>query len=471
MIIGRQASIQTGMREAMTDAPSRLRLERALLPGGWADDVVVSIRDGRYEEVVPEAGGNGVETVRGIAVPGMTNLHSHAFQRGMAGLAERRSAHHDSFWTWRETMYAFLSRLSPDDVEAIAAQGYVEMLEAGFTAVGEFHYLHHQPDGAPYDDPAEMAGRIAAAAGETGIGLTLLPVYYAQGGFGGAPPAGEQRRFVCDLDLFERLKAASGKAIRGLPGARLGVAPHSLRAVTPEDLAALLSAHPDGPIHIHAAEQVREVEDCLAWSGERPIEWLLEHASLDTRWTVIHATHMSQQEVEDLAASGAIAGLCPVTEASLGDGIFDGVEYLEAGGRFGIGTDSNIRISLAGELSTLEYGQRLRDRARNRLAPRTGSTGRQIYDTALAGGSQALRRDMGAIAPGRQADLVILDPDHPALVAAYGDAVLDAWIFAGGNDCVSEVWVGGLQLVREGRHLAREAVMRRYGETMRWIMA
>lgn len=456
----------------MADA-AKFRLEQALLPEGWADNVVVTVRGGRFEAVEPEAGpdADDAEPVRGIAVPGMANLHSHAFQRGMAGLAERRSAHHDSFWTWRETMYGFLGRLTPEDVEAIAAQAYVEMLEAGFTAVGEFHYLHHDPDGAPYGNPAEMGARIAQAAAATGIGLTLLPVYYAQGGFGGALPGAGQRRFICDLDLFARLMEGSAAALNDVSDGRLGVAPHSLRAVTPESLGALLGLYPEGPVHIHAAEQIREVEDCLAWSGERPVEWLLEHGPLDARWTVIHATHMSEEEIVRLAACGAVAGLCPVTEASLGDGIFEGVDYLEAGGRIGIGTDSNIRISLAEELSTLEYGQRLRDRARCRLALRPGSTGRQIFDAAATGGAQALARDIGAIAPGRRADLVVLDPDHPAVVAASGDAVLDAWIFAGDNGCVKDVWVGGKHVVREGRHVEAASIAARYARCLRGVTA
>ncbi len=455
----------------MSAPDQTLRLQTALLPGGWAEDVTVTMRNGRFVDVAPGAAPEGAESVSGIAVPGMANLHSHAFQRGMAGLAERRAAHHDSFWTWRETMYRFLARLSPDHVEAIAAQAYVEMLESGFTSVGEFHYLHHDPDGAPYGNPAEMGARIAAAARETGLGLTLLPVYYAQGGFGGAAPAPDQRRFICELDHYASLVEASRKALKDLPDARLGIAPHSLRAVTPDDLSALLARRHEGPIHIHVAEQIREVEDCLDWSGSRPVDWLLDNAPVDASWTLIHATHMSDEEIDRLARSGAVAGLCPVTEASLGDGIFEGVAYREAGGWIGVGTDSNIRVSLADELSTLEYGQRLRDRARNRFAVEPGSTGRQIFDAALAGGAQALDRDSGAIAPGHWADLVVLDGDHPALVAASGDAILDAWIFAGDKSCVSQVWSAGRHVVRAGRHIAMDAVARRYARTMRDLAA
>ncbi|MFC3136502.1 formimidoylglutamate deiminase, partial [Microbaculum marinum] len=310
----------------------RLWFEHALLPDGWARSVAIGIDDGRIASVTPDAGRSGADAFDGAVVPGLANLHSHAFQRGMAGLTERRGPARDgtgadSFWTWRETMYAFLARLGPEDVEAIAGQLYVEMLEAGFTSVGEFHYLHHAPDGSTYDDPAEMATRIAAAARATGIGLTLLPVFYQTGGFGGQPAGAGQRRFVNDADRFMDLVDRSRAATRHLPGAVVGIAPHSLRAVTPEALGEVVAASPDGPIHIHVAEQVREVEDCLAWSGQRPVEFLLEHQPVDGRWCLIHATHMLPGEVRDMAASGAVAGLCPITEANLGDGIFEGVAY------------------------------------------------------------------------------------------------------------------------------------------------
>ena len=317
----------------------------------------------------------------------------------MAGLAERRGPQADSFWTWREVMYRFLERLTPDDVEAIAAFAYMEMLEAGFTTVGEFHYLHHDIDGRPYADLGEMAARIAAASAETGIGLTLLPSFYAYGGFGGAPPSPGQRRFLNDPDRFLKLVERCRAIVAGLPAARVGIAPHSLRAVTPETLRAVCQAAPDGPIHIHAAEQTKEVEDCVAALGSRPVQWLLDHAGLDARWCVVHATHTTEQEIRALAASGAVAGLCPLTEASLGDGIFDGASYLAAGGRFGIGTDSNIQIDAAAELRQLEYGQRLARRARNVMAAQEGeSTGRRLFDAALAGGAQALQRPIGALA-------------------------------------------------------------------------
>ena len=440
--------------------PSRkLFLAHALLPEGWAQGVLLTVRDGWIEGVETSAAPPADAERLGVAVPGLPNLHSHAFQRGMAGLAERGGPEGDHFWTWREAMYRFLGRLGPEDVEAVAALAYMEMLERGFTSVAEFHYLHHAPDGRPYANPAELAERVAAAAAATGIGLTLLPVLYAHGGFGGAPPTPGQLRFVLDLDGFAALHAAAARAIAGLPDARLGVAPHSLRAVTADELAALVAAAPGVPVHVHVAEQVREVEDCMAATGLRPVEWLLAHAPVDQQWCLIHATHVTGAELDGLAASGAVAGLCPVTEANLGDGIFPATDYAALSGRLGVGTDSNVCISAAGELRALEYAQRLRDRARNRLAPDGASTGRWLFDAAARGGAQALGRRVGAIAPGMRADLVTLDPSHPALLGRTGDGWLDAWIFAAEGGCVRDVLVGGRRVVADGQHVARRAIV------------
>ena len=443
-----------------------IRFDTAFLPDGWARDVSVSIRDDMITEVV--ANSSAGERVAGAALPGLPNLHSHCFQRGMAGLAERRGPANDSFWTWRQVMYRFNGQLDPDDVEAIAAMAMVEMLEGGFTALAEFHYLHHGPDGRPYADIGELSGRIVAAAAQTGIGLTLLPVFYAHGGFGGAAPNEGQRRFICDLDRYQALHAAAGRAVSALPGARIGIAPHSLRAATPEELGALLSAHPAGPVHIHIAEQTGEVEACLAWSGQRPVEWLLSHVPVDARWCLIHATHMTPAETRWLAHSGAVAGLCPITEANLGDGIFEGLAFAEAGGRFGVGSDSNVEISAPGELKLLEYGQRLKHRGRNLLAPREGaSTAEALYRGALAGGAGALGLPVGALAPGRRADLVVLDTAHPALATGSAENWLDSYLFAAGAGAIDRVYAGGALVVEGGRHVARQQVAARYVERMR----
>ena len=392
----------------------------------------------------------------------MSNLHSHAFQRAMAGMAEVRGPADDSFWSWRTVMYRFALSMTPDHVEAIAAQLYMEMLEAGFSRVGEFHYLHHDKDGGAYANIAEMVERIGAASAETGIGLTLLPVFYAHSGFGGAAPSEGQRRFVNSLENFSRLLEGCRKVTSRLAGAKLGVAPHSLRAVTPEQLAEVTTMAGGAPIHIHVAEQVREVEDCIAHTGARPVEWLLANAAVDQRWCLIHATHMTPDETRDMARSGAVAGLCPITEANLGDGIFAASEFLAAGGRLGVGSDSNVSISLPEELKTLEYSQRLSRRARNVIAERSQSTGRRLFDEALEGGNIALNGSTG-LAVGNEADLVTLDVS--AVPYLSQDFLLDSWIFAGGVavDCV---WVGGRKQVQGGRHISRDAISRRFRSAM-----
>ena len=443
----------------------------ALLPEGWAPNVRVEIADGKFagiERDVPPAAGD--ERVA-VALPGMCNVHSHGFQRGMAGLTEFRGPEADNFWSWRTLMYRFVARMTPDDIGAISAQAYVEMLESGFTRVGEFHYVHHDPKGVPYANPAETAVHVAAAVARTGIGLTLLPVFYANGGFGGAPANEGQRRFVNGMDGFARLLDASRKIVRSLEGATLGVAPHSLRAVTPEELAQVVKLGGDGPVHIHAAEQTLEVEQCMAWSGARPVQWLLDHAAVDSRWCLVHATHMNDDESARLAASGAVAGLCPVTEANLGDGIFPATAYLGAGGAFGIGTDSNVSIAVASELRQLEYSQRLRDRARNVIgAADARSTGRVLFEGALRGGAQALGVAAG-IAKGAAADFLSLSDESSALAGRAGDALLDSVIFAAGGECIDGVWRAGRKVVTQGRHHARGEVGSRYREVLQRLLS
>ncbi|MFO1170716.1 MAG: formimidoylglutamate deiminase [Hyphomicrobiaceae bacterium] len=447
---------------------SKLFFERALLAEGWAGDVRIDVdAEGRIASVAKGASPGGADHRGAIGLPGLANLHSHAFQRGMAGLAETAGPTKDSFWTWRQVMYRFLDRLTPEDVEAIAGGLYVEMLEAGFTSVGEFHYLHHAPDGGWYDDPAEMAGRIAAASKATGLGLTLLPVFYAQGGFGGQPVQAQQRRFASTAETFAKLREGAARHIAGLPHARVGIAPHSLRAVTPESLAQVTSAFGDGPIHIHVAEQTKEVEDCRAWSGTTPVAWLLDHADVDRRWCLVHATHMTNVETEAMARSGAVAGLCPQTEANLGDGIFDGVTYLAAQGRYGVGTDSHIRVDAAEEIRTLEYSQRLRDRARNVLTREGASTGRTLYATACHDGAAAIGRPAGTLAAGQIADIVSLDADHPLLAGRQDDTALDSWLFSGDGRQVRDVWVAGAHVVAEGRHRQRDVLRSRLAATLR----
>jgi formiminoglutamate deiminase len=444
--------------------------DHALLPSGWAADVRVNVANGAITGVTPNAPRESALHIAGLAIPGLPNLHCHAFQRGMAGLGERRGPAHDSFWTWREVMYRFLSCLTPDDAEAIAAFAYMQMLETGFTAVGEFHYLHHDIDGRPYSDLGEMAARIAAAASETGIGLTLLPALYIYGGFGGAAPNEAQRRFLNGPDRYAALLARSREIIRALPDARLGIAPHSLRAVTPDALRYVTETYRNNPIHIHAAEQTKEVEDSVVALGKPPVAWLLDNANVDARWCLIHATHMTESETRALAKSGAVAGLCPLTEASLGDGIFNGAAYLASNGRFGVGTDSNIQIGAADELRLLEYSQRLKLRTRNVVAHEGESTGTQLYAQALAGGAQALGRAIGAIEAGKRADFVVLDTAHPDLVGDVATA-LDAYVFVAGAALIKTVIVGGETVVAEGQHKLHDTITARYRKTITRLSA
>ena len=451
----------------------RIFADRALLQGGWSEKVNVEIDAGGRISSVLASSVTAPDAIQvDLLLPAMSNLHSHTFQRAMAGLTERRGpSGRDSFWSWREVMYRFLDLLSPDDIEAIAAFAFMEMQEAGFAAVAEFHYLHNQPGGAPYADAAELSMRIAAAAHETGIGLTLLPVLYAQGGVDGRPLAGGQLRFRNDLASYERLIARAPDVLAPLPAdAGWGVSPHSLRAVGRRDLSAVAAIATDRPIHMHIAEQEKEIEETMAVFGARPVEWLLGEHEVSPRWCLIHCTHLKPAETRRLAASGAVAGLCPVTEANLGDGIFDGRHFLDAGGRFGVGSDSNIRISVADELRQFDYSQRLRDRLRAVLADPGGSVGAKLYGDALVGGAQALGRQSGAIETGQWADLVALDLDADGFGALGPEAALDAWIFSAGNRAVSDVWSAGRHCVRGGRHVARDRIAARYTASVTSIM-
>lgn len=448
---------------------TQLWFERALLPDGWAARVRFTIANGRFAQVDVGVDPSPDDERHWVAVPGLCNVHSHGFQRGMAGLTERRGQPQDDFWTWRELMYRFLDRMTPEDIAAVTAQAYVEMLEGGFTRVGEFHYLHNDMDGRRYADPAATAAAIVDAAETSGIALTLLPVFYAHGDFGGRDPSPGQRRFLSDPDSFAALVEASRQLLPA--DAVLGIAPHSLRAVTPEELHAILPLAGNGPVHIHAAEQTKEVDACLAWSGARPVEWLLDNANVDARWCLIHSTHLDGHETARLALSCAVAGLCPVTESNLGDGIFPAVAYLEAGGRFGIGTDSNILIDAATELRTLEYSQRLNQRRRALLGNgQTPSVGRRLFEAALFGGAQALGVE-GGFAVGRSADIVSLDPDHPSLFEADDETLLDRWLFATRAGAIDGVWRAGTRHVSGGKHLRASAVAQRYRATLKRLLA
>ncbi|MCX8133245.1 MAG: formimidoylglutamate deiminase [Roseococcus sp.] len=444
----------------------------ALLPEGWAREVLISCDEaGTITALAPGARAPAARRLAGHVLPGLVNLHSHAFQRAMAGGAERRSpAGRDSFWTWRETMYRFALGMTPEDAEAVAAQLYAELLARGFTQVCEFHYLHHDRDGTPYAARAEMALRHLAAARRTGIGITLLPSLYRHGGIFGLPPAEGQRRFLDDLDGFFEILEAVRAACAQQPLAAWGVAPHSLRAVTPAMLEALAGL--DAPIHIHAAEQRREVEECRAATGLRPVEWLLRHAPLDRRWCLIHATHMTAEEARGLAATGAVAGLCPTTEASLGDGVFPLPVFRAAGGRLGLGTDSHVGVCPAAEIRQLETSQRLalelRSVATDEANPHPA---RALFEAALRGGAQAAGVAMGALAPGRRCDLVELDETHPTLIGRAGDGLLDAWAFGPQDRMVRSVAVAGRVVVEGGRHVKEREIAEGFARAMRRLGA
>ena len=450
-----------------------LWFEAALLPYGWARDVRIGIARGRISSLETGVSRGAADEGDGVALPGVVNVHSHAFQRAMAGLTEARGPQgqhgDDDFWSWRDLMYRFLDRGGPEEIEAITALAFMEMLEGGFTRVAEFHYLHNDPSGAAYADRAEIAARIVAAAQATGIALTMLPVFYAHAGFGGQPPSHGQRRFINDLDGFADLVSRCRILTADLPDAVVGVAPHSLRAVSPDELAAMPALAGDGPIHIHVAEQTKEVADCLAWSGARPVEWLLANVPVDPRWCLIHSTHVIETEWRGVVKRGAVVGLCPITEANLGDGVFPAAEFTRAGGRFGIGTDSNVQIGVAEELRMLEYSQRLALRGRAVMADAKRSTGRALFDHALAGGAQATGA-ASALSVGASADIVSLDTSGLAFAGRSGDALLDSWIFGAPTGSISSVWRTGREVVKNGRHIGRDAIEARYRKALATVL-
>ncbi len=507
----------TGNGEMSPPAALRraFRFERLLVKDRWASDVRVEVdAAGRIAALEPGGAPNGCEAVPGWAVPGVPNVHGHSFQRALAGLAEGRGP--DSFWSWREVMYAFLERLTPDDVEAIAAQLYVELLKAGFTCVGEFHYLHRPPGGGAYADPAEMSRRILAASRTAGIGLVHMPAVYETGGLGGEPLEGGQRRFRLDLEGAARMHEESAGDFSAA-GAGLGWALHSLRAVSAESVgrvgefaggspraadfgggreagrspgtetgdgdasaggARAAPAGPGGmPVHIHVAEQEMEVTECLDRRGARPVEWLLDNAPVDERWCLVHATHAGPEEIAAMAACGAVAGLCPTTEANLGDGLFPLGAFARAGGRFAIGTDSHVSRSPVEELRLLEYGRRLAAKSRAGLEVGGGGSGGGAFAGAggallahaWADGCRALGWEAGEVKIGRRADVAVLEAGHPALVGREGAAVLDSWVFSGSDNPVRDVMVAGGWVVRGGRHEREEAVARAFGEAAKRV--
>jgi formimidoylglutamate deiminase len=440
----------------------------ALLRDGWAKSVEISFDAGGNITAViadtPHAEGERVE----LLIPAIANVHSHAHQRAMAGLGERGGDSADSFWTWRKVMYHYLERIQPEHLAHIAAQLYLEMLKAGYSCVGEFQYLHHALDGKPYANRAEMSLQCLQAARRVGIGFTALPVLYRYGGFGSAAPLDGQKRFLNDADGFIEIVAALQAATAGDANAAVGIAPHSLRAIDRELLTQVIGAVDDlAAIHLHIAEQTREVDDCLAWCGQRPVEWLYDNFDVGEHWCLIHATHMSAAETAMLAGSGCVAGLCPTTEANLGDGFFNAVEYFAQRGAWAIGSDSHISIDPVEELRWLEYGMRLQTRRRNVLvSPGVSNTGRNLLDGALDGGARACGRRIGRIEIGDRADFLVLDHSHPRLYGRSADDLLDSWIFSGNDNLVRDVYIGGRKLIDNGHHADEDEIARNYRDTL-----
>ncbi|MET0264224.1 MAG: formimidoylglutamate deiminase [Duganella sp.] len=445
----------------------QLFARHALLPEGWRNDVLLEW-DAGGSLVAVSAGSTAplACTVVQYALPGMVNLHSHSFQRALGGRTEYAGTGRDSFWTWRELMYRFARHITPEQVEAIAAQLFADCLRHGYTSLCEFHYVQRAPDGALYARPAEMAERVIGAARLTGMGLTMLPVLYSYSGFGESALKPEQQRFATSeqdvLRIIEALEPLRDAQIE------VGVAPHSLRAATVGQINEVMAALPAArPLHIHIAEQRAEVQQSLDWSGRRPVQWLFDHVAVDQRWCLVHATHLTPDEVQCIAASGAVAGLCPTTEANLGDGLFPFEDFLAAGGRFGIGSDSHASYSAVEELRWLEYGQRLQHQRRNiAVSASERLVGDFLWQGALRGGAQAAGRPVGALAPGRRADLIVLDDDHPNLAALALDEVVGSLVFSGNDNLVRDVMVGGRWVVRNGQHVAQQAIAARFKQTM-----
>lgn len=446
--------------------------ERAYLEDGWAENVRIEVSQGKIVRL--EANAQPADDIRlsGPVLPTMANLHSHAFQRLMAGLAEVCLNPDDSFWSWRDRMYQIVRELTPEDAEIIATRLYIEMLKAGYTQVGEFHYLHHGQQGTPYANKAEMSERMIQAANTSGIGLTLLPVLYSHSGFGGQPATAGQARFIHSTDSYLNLQAHLKNQLDGHNKHQLGLCFHSLRAVTPEQIHEVLaSSNEQQPIHIHIAEQQKEVNDCLTWSGQRPVEWLHEQVGLDRRWCLVHATHLNQAEVNAIASSGAVAGLCPTTEANLGDGIFRGTDFVQQNGVWGIGSDSHVSLSIVDELRTLEYSQRLRDQQRNRLySEQQKNVGEFLFDQARIGGNQACGIQIG-LQVGARADFMTLDAEHPFIGASPAKDLINRWLFACNDNLVCDVYVAGEKVVDNGHHAQEEANKTPFMQLMRRILS
>lgn len=446
--------------------------ERALLDSGWANNVLVSVKNGQFHSFATDSTPTqNAITLSGPVLPTIANLHSHAFQRVMAGAAEISLNPNDSFWSWRDLMYKIVQKLTPDDARIIAKQLYIDMLKAGYTQVGEFHYLHHDIGGKQYSERAEMSTQLIRAADESGMGLTLLPVLYSHSGFGGQAPNAGQARFIHSTDSYLTLHQACDKALANHTRHKLGICFHSLRAVTkPQIETVLQSLAQDCPIHIHIAEQQKEVQDSVAFSGQRPVEWLHHEIGLNERWCLVHATHLTDAERQAIAKSQAVAGLCPTTEANLGDGIFPAVAFEKENGRWGVGSDSHVSLSIVEELRTLEYGQRLRDQQRNRLyRPAQNSIGDNLFKQAILGGNQACDVTFG-LAKGNRADFMVLDESHPFVAASESKDLLNRWLFACNENLIKDVFVAGKHTIKNFHHEQEESSRLAFTQVIKKVM-
>ena len=458
--------------------------ENVLIDEAWKQSVVIECNSAGdisaiRSDVDSQTLDNAVVKFHGSSLPGMTNLHSHAHQRAMSGLGEKAQGG-DSFWTWRTAMYQFLTRIQPDQLYWIARMVYTEMLQAGYTHVGEFQYLHHDVHGERFANPAEMTLQCLRAAQDVGIGFTALPVLYRYGGFGSEASNQGQKRFINNatgfLEIVEKIESALGR------NDRVGIAPHSLRAIDASLLQEVLDATPtDRKIHIHIAEQVKEVKDCIAFSNLRPVEWLYQHFSPDEHWCLIHATHMNGSETKMVAESNSIAGLCPTTEANLGDGLFNAASFFALDGKWGIGSDSHISISPVEELRWLEYGIRLNTLERNVLGKKAPDfagdegahhdhIGFSLYHQAAKGGATACGVNIGEIKVGNRADLVVVDHNHPRLFSRIDHYLLDSYIFSGNENMIKDVVVGGNHVVQSGQQDQIGLTHDNYRQTIKHLM-
>jgi formimidoylglutamate deiminase len=451
--------------------------ERLFTGTEWLTNAYIQVdSDGNIVSISQTSDQSTVINLSGAVVPGMVNLHSHAFQRSIAGLSEYRGNPQDSFWSWRDIMYRFVEQFSADDFHVIASQLYIEMLKSGYTSCVEFHYTHHQADGSHYDEVAELSIQVMEAAQKVGIRQTHCPVFYAWSGFGEQPPNQGQKRFINSIQSYQAIVDAVVEKSATSETLSFGIAPHSLRAANQEQISKIiqhLDRHDDqAPIHIHISEQVKEVEDCINHYGQRPVEWLYSQFDVNQRWCLVHATHLTDGETQQIATSGAVAGLCITTEANLGDGIFPIQSYLANGGVWGIGSDSHISVSPVEELRWLEYQNRLLSKQRAVLASeQTKHIGTNLYTQALKGGAQALGQSVGAIEAGKKADWLVLDTQSPLLVGLDSKFIIDAWIFSGNQNVVKDVFVNGECVISNYQHAQQDQVEKRYRSLMRRLLS